>query len=244
MVGFPKITVITVCMNAADALERTLKNISQQDYSNMEVIVVDGASTDSTPDVMREMSGLISRSVSEKDKGIYDAMNKGVGMATGDYCIFMNAGDEFADTDTLSRVFGRDRCADVIYGDVVKKGSDDNRYVKHAENPHNAHRMFFCHQSSFVRRECLREFPFDIRYTMSADLKLSKLLWKCGKKFCKLDFPIALFDTGGVSNTHRGDGISQNIMIIKELDGFLDRLRLLPRLYFVLFILRLKSCMK
>jgi len=71
MVGFPKITVITVCMNAADALERTLKNISQQDYSNMEVIVVDGASTDSTPDVMREMSGLISRSVSEKDKGIY-----------------------------------------------------------------------------------------------------------------------------------------------------------------------------
>ena len=76
MVGFPKITVITVCMNAADALERTLKNISQQDYSNMEVIVVDGASTDSTPDVMREMSGLISRSVSEKDKGIYDAVNK------------------------------------------------------------------------------------------------------------------------------------------------------------------------
>lgn len=244
MAKYPKVTIITVCMNVADALEKTLKNVARQDYANKEIIVVDGASTDRTPAVLREMDSVIDKSVSESDKGIYDAMNKGVGMAMGEYCIFMNAGDEFAEPCTLSRVFACDCDADVIYGDVVKTGRDNKLYVKPAELPHNAHRMFFCHQSSLVRTECLREHPFDTEYTMSADFKFFKQMWKRGKKFHYLGFPVALFDTGGVSNTRRGAGIRQNIEIIKELDGLWDRMRLLPRLYFVQFMLRLRSCGK
>lgn len=168
-------------------------------------------------------------------------MNKGVAMASGEYCIFMNAGDTFASHDTLRRVFSTDTSSpDIIYGGVMKAGHDGQPYVKPAEPPHNAHRMFFCHQSSLTRTACLREFPFDIKYTMSADFKFFKLMWKHGRTFRRLDFPIAVFDTSGVSNTRRSKGLRQNIAIIKETDTFIDRLRLLPRLYFVLLMLRMR----
>ena len=103
------------------------------------------------------------RWISEPDKGIYDAMNKGIRMAEGEWVIFMNAGDVFASDDTLSKVFSVERDADVIYGDVIKGDS-----IKKAESPHNGHRMYFCHQSAFVRTSCLKEFPFDIQHRMSA----------------------------------------------------------------------------
>lgn len=238
-----KVSVITVCLNAADALSKTLENISKQNYADMEVIVVDGWSSDNTRDVMKAYTGIITKSISEPDKGIYDAMNKGVALADGDYCIFINAGDEIAAPNTFIRVFqsAEAQDADVIYGDVIKTDKEHRRYVKQAEPPHNAHRMFFCHQSALVRTECLRQFPFDIRYTMSADFKFFKLMWKSGKKFCQLHFPIAVFDTNGISNTSRGKGIRQNIAVIKEIDSFWQRLRLLPRLYFVLFMIWLRS---
>lgn len=153
----------------------------------------------------------------------------------------MNAGDTFAARDTLRRVFSAGgSSADVIYGGVIKTGRDGRTYVKPAEMPHNAHRMFFCHQSSLTRTACLREFPFDIKYTMSADFKFFKIMWKHGRAFCRLDIPVSVFDTGGVSNTSRSKGLLQNIAIIKEIDTLIDRLRFLPRLYFVLLMLRMR----
>lgn len=236
MVQYPKVSVITVCLNVAAALEKTLGNVAAQNYDALEVIVVDGNSTDGTKDVLASHDRLITKSVSEPDKGIYDAMNKGVSMAEGEYCIFMNAGDMFAAPDVLRRIFNEKRRADVIYGDVVKGGR-----IKKAEQPHNSHRMFFCHQSSLVRTECLRCCPFDIKYTMSADFKFFKQMWKQGASFQYADFAISIFDTEGVSNTSRAKGIWQNVNIIRETDGLADRLRLLPRLYFVLFMLKVRG---
>lgn len=243
MTQFPKVSVITVCLNAADALAKTLENIALQDYPDKETIVIDGASVDNTHEVIKQAvgGGNITRYVSEKDDGIYDAMNKGVNLSTGEYCIFMNAGDLFAAPDTLRRIFAVESRADVIYGDVIKAGSDGQPYVKRAEPPHNAHRMFFCHQSSLTRTACLRKFPFDIRYTMSADFKFFKTLWKQGCVFRQLDFPVSVFDVCGVSNTNRAKGLRQNIAIIRETDSLPWRIRLLPRLYFVLLMLRLRS---
>lgn len=237
----PLISVITVCYNAAGLLERTLQSVTCQNYPNMEYIIVDGGSTDSTAELLRKYESKITRQVSEKDNGIYDAMNKGVRMAVGEWCIFINAGDTFASSDTVSKVFAVERDADIVYGDVLKGDASGNLFIKKAEPPHNSHRMYFCHQSAFTKVECLRNTPYDVAHKMSADFKLYKQLWLQGRRFLQLDFPIAVFDTSGVSNVRRSDGLADNISVIKEVDGLKERLRLLPRLYFTYLMARLRG---
>lgn len=228
------VTVVTVCRNVKSSLEKTMNSVLHQSYAHIDYVIIDGASTDGTPEMLGKTEGV--RWISEPDKGIYDAMNKGIRMAEGEWVIFMNAGDVFASDDTLSKVFSVERDADVIYGDVIK---GDN--IKKAEPPHNGHRMYFCHQSAFVRTSCLKEFPFDIQHRMSADFKQMKQLYLAGKTFMQLDFPIAVFDTSGVSNAQRSKGLYDNIQVIREVDNWKERLRLLPRLLFTYWMCRLRG---
>ena len=230
------VTIITVCRNHAQELERTIRSVESQTWQEKEYLVIDGASTDDTLDVIKAHEASITRWVSEPDQGIYDAMNKGVRMAQGEWVIFMNAGDTFASDDTLQRVFGSPQNADVIYGDVIK-----GELVKKAEAPRNAHRMFYCHQSAFVRTRCLREFPFDIRHRMSADFKQVKQLYLSGKTFRQLDFPVANFDTQGVSNRNRSAGLYDNIQVIRETDNLWEQMKLLPRLYFTYLLCKIRG---
>ena len=230
------VTIITVCRNHAQELERTIRSVESQTWQEKEYLVIDGASTDDTLDVIKAHEASITRWVSEPDQGIYDAMNKGVRMAQGEWVIFMNAGDTFASDDTLQRVFGSPLDADVIYGDVIK-----GELVKKAEAPRNAHRMFYCHQSAFVRTRCLREFPFDIRHRMSADFKQVKQLYLSGKTFLQLDFPVANFDTQGVSNRNRSAGLYDNIQVIRETDSLWEQMKLLPRLYFTYLLCKIRG---
>ena len=230
------VTIITVCRNHAQELERTIRSVESQTWQEKEYLVIDGASTDDSLDVIKAHEASITRWVSEPDQGIYDAMNKGVRMAQGEWVIFMNAGDTFAGDDTLQRVFGSPQNADVIYGDVIK-----GELVKKAEAPRNAHRMFYCHQSAFVRTSCLREYPFDIRHKMSADFKQVKQLYLNGKRFRQLDFPVANFDTQGVSNRNRSAGLYDNIQVIRETDRLWEQVRLLPRLWITYLICRIRG---
>jgi glycosyltransferase involved in cell wall biosynthesis len=230
------VTIITVCRNHAKGLERTIRSVESQSWQEKEYLVIDGASTDETLAVIKAHEASITKWVSEPDQGIYDAMNKGVQMAKGTWVIFMNAGDTFASEDTLQRVFGSPEEADVIYGDVVK-----GETIKKAETPRNAHRMFFCHQSAFVRTSCLKAFPFDIKHRMSADFKQIKQLYLSGKSFRQLDFPIANFDTQGVSNTNRSAGLYDNIQVIRETDSLMDQIKLLPRLYFTYLLCKMRG---
>ena len=230
------VTIITVCRNHAQELERTIRSVESQTWQEKEYLVIDGASTDDSLDVIKAHEASITRWVSEPDQGIYDAMNKGVKMAQGEWVIFMNAGDTFAGDDTLQRVFGNPLDADVIYGDVIK-----GELVKEAEAPRNAHRMFYCHQSAFVRTRCLREFPFDIRHRMSADFKQVKQLYLSGKTFRQLDFPVANFDIQGVSNRNRSAGLYDNIQVIRETDSLWEQMKLLPRLYFTYLLCKIRG---
>lgn len=230
------VTIITVCRNHAQELERTIRSVESQTWQEKEYLVIDGASTDDTLDVIKAHEASITRWVSEPDQGIYDAMNKGVRMAQGEWVVFMNAGDTFAGDDTLQRVFGSPQDADVIYGDVIK-----GELVKKAEAPRNAHRMFYCHQSAFVRTSCLKEFPFDIKHRMSADFKQVKQLYLSGKRFRQLDFPVANFDTQGVSNRNRSAGLYDNIQVIRETDRLWEQMRLLPRLWITYLICRIRG---
>ena len=221
-------------------LRHTIENVLQQAYAPLEYLIIDGASTDGTPAYLSSLQAPLQW-WSAPDKGIYDAMNKGVARASGEWVIFMNAGDCFAAADVLQRIFSTPRTADVIYGDVLKAAADGAPTVSRAHPFKNAHRYVFLSSSSLVRIECLHTTPFDITHPFSADFKFFKLLGHQGKKFAYVDIPIALFDTSGISNRQRSKGLYDNIKVVRETDGFLECLRLLPRLWFVYLLCRLRG---
>ncbi len=214
----PKISVVTVTWNAAPLLAATIESVSKQDYGNIEYVVVDGNSSDSSIDVIKS-SKTVSEWVSEPDKGIYDAMNKAARIATGEWIIFLNAGDTFASDDVLSRLADAvEDGIDVIYGDVIR-GQGPDGIMKQASDTLKGHRLAFCHQSVMVRRELQLKFPFDISHKYSADFKFFKTLFKNGASFRHVNFPVARFDTSGISTRRRSAGIADNMKVIREVDG-------------------------
>lgn len=239
----PKVTVVTVCRNVRDMLARTIDSVSSQTYPNIEYVVVDGMSTDGTPEMLYGCAAGIDKWISEPDRGIYDAMNKGVGLASGEWVIFMNAGDTFYAPDTVERVFSThfDRDVDVVYGDVAIPAVCGFPRIKTAAEPRNCHRMFFCHQSAFARREALLSHPFDIERRYSADFKFFKTLLLGGSRFVHVGLPVALYDMTGVSNRRRSEGLRDNIRVVSETDNAVDRLRFLPRLWFNWAMCRLRG---
>lgn len=232
------VSIVTVCYNALNNLRKTIESSLRQTLPDVEFVIIDGASSDGTVDYLKGITDSRVRWISEKDDGIFDAMNKGVRMARGEWVIFMNAADTFASEDTLQQVFTNAgvASADIIYGDVIKNGK-----VKEAEPPHNAHRMFFCHQCAFVRTALQLQVPFDTKYRMSADFKFFKTMIRQKRQFVQLHFPIANFDTQGVSNTRRSAGILENIKIVKEVDNLSSKIRLLPRLSFQYLACKLRG---
>lgn len=207
------VSVITVTRNAAPLLERTLLSVENQQYDAIEVIVVDGLSTDGTVDIIHKHEDCITKWISESDNGIYDAMNKGVRMASGEWILFMNSGDTFARNDVLDRVFSRRWDSfGVLYGDVVK----DGRVKKAPEKYRLYQRMLFCHQSSLTRRTLFSYSPFDTSHPLSADFKFFTEQYNSGVRFAYVGLPIASFDTGGVSNTHRSLGLRDNMRVVRE----------------------------
>ena len=232
-----KVTVITVARNARNDLRRTMESVARLSYPDVEYIVVDGASTDGTVEMLEKSKGV--RWTSEADRGIYDAMNKGVAKATGEWVIFMNAGDRFASDDVIERVFSHPEtdAADVIYGDVVKRGT----VCSASPEPVDGHRMFFCHQSCIARCKCLIDTPFDISHRMSADFKWVKMMIKQGRRLVYVPVAVSEFDTGGVSNTSRSRGLADNMRVIRELEPLSRQLTLLPHLIVPYVMCRLRG---
>lgn len=178
-----KISIVTITYNAAEVLQRTLDSISSQSYRDIEHLIIDGASKDDTLRMVEVYRQQISYTViiqSEPDKGIYDAMNKGLRLATGDYIVFMNAGDTFHDERTLERVLGegmREEEPAVLYGDTDIVDSE-GRFLRkrHLSVPdHLTWRSFrqgmlVCHQAFYAKLEIARDIPYDLRYRHSADV--------------------------------------------------------------------------
>ena len=172
----PLFSIITITYNAAATLPPTLRSVEQQTYTNYEYIVVDGASTDATLALV-EASSLDARVLSEPDKGLYDAMNKGVKMAVGEYLIFLNAGDAFHAPDTLQRVadiIGADRPG-VVYGETAIVDTERNFIMmRRLCAPETltwrsfAQGMLVCHQAFIARRDIAP--LYDLQYRYSADV--------------------------------------------------------------------------
>jgi glycosyltransferase involved in cell wall biosynthesis len=233
----PLITVITVNYNNAEALEKTIQSVISQTYSSVEYIVIDGASTDNSIDVIKKYESKITKWVSEKDKGIYHAMNKGVDRASGSWVCFLNCGDIFVNNQIIQQLVDNiQSCgADIVYGNILVEQQDGTLKERVARKPCNIHRMHFCHQSAFVKICLLNIFPFDEKYKMSADFKFFKECYHDDRKFVHVNFPIVIYDTSGVSNVRRRKGLWENIAVIKEIDTVPVKYLFLLRLYFVIF---------
>ncbi|MBD5322489.1 MAG: glycosyltransferase [Bacteroides sp.] len=205
-----KITVVTVCYNAVNEIEKTIQSVINQTYPDMEYIIMDGGSTDGTVDIIRKYADRIDYWVSERDGGIYEAMTKGIEHATGDYINFMNAGDTFFDNRVLEEVFaGRHYEEDVIYG------SNLNRYKGGYKSFHPSPidvmpgSMPFCHQSTFTKTSVLREHPFDRTFRRVADYIFFRNLYENGGTFRRVPRYISVYDEYGFSSTINKDAYDE-----------------------------------
>jgi len=238
-------SIITVTYNCADSLEKTILSVINQCDANFEYIIVDGQSTDGTLAVIEKYRSSLTSWISEKDLGIYDAMNRGVSMARGRWVLFLNSADLFVyDTvlhDMQKKLEGQE--ADIAYGDILTLKSQ-HLVLKKAMPPGNKHRMYFCHQSAFTRTDILKQMPFDIRYKMSADLHFFKRCYYLGYRFLHVSITVTNYDKTGISNTQREAGLLENIQVVQELDKGLQRYLFLVKLYFVVYRLRLSAFLK
>ncbi len=200
----PRLTVITVCYNAAAIITKTLESVIDQSYPNIEYIIIDGGSTDGTLNIIKKYQHDISFFMSEPDKGIYDAMNKAIDRATGEWINFINAGDYYFHSNTIAEVFSREieDTIDFIYGDHIWKG--DNEEVRVAVRPLDLmwQRISFSHQSLITRTKLMKEKKFDLSYDIVSDYNFYFLCYMQGNKFLKHDLPISVFLAGGISDVH------------------------------------------
>ncbi len=165
----PLITIITVVFNAKEQLKETIESVTGQDYENIEYIIIDGGSTDGTLDIIQKYDHVIDYWVSEKDDGIYDAMNKAVSVSTGDYINFMNAGDLFFEICTIKKVAPFLK-GELVYGNHAVYFDDTNKIdIVDVSNKIKKKDIPFCHQSLFEKRVLLQRYPFNLDYKISAD---------------------------------------------------------------------------
>lgn len=206
----PKISVVTVTYNCASCLEPTLRSIFAQDYPSVESILIDGGSTDGTVALIEKWAGRIDYWTSEPDKGIFDAMNKGLSVATGEWVCFMNAGDTFADSRVLSAVFsGGGPIGDsvaCVYGQTWalfpgRKVLDPNEPFY--RNPSFFRPMGFCHQAVFVRLQWARRVGFDLSYKIASDYRMLRTIYDQGGGFREVPVAVACIDVTGVSARNR-----------------------------------------
>ena len=198
-----KLSIITITYNDLEGLERTYRSIRRQTFRDYEWIVVDGGSTDGTKEFLEEHNDELAWWCSEKDKGVYNAQNKGTQHARGEYSIYMNSGDSFYADDVLEKVFEKEtEGADVIYGNWMLVF--ENGKTRLGRAPEAADLAYFfednmCHQSMLIRTEAVRSRPYDETFRIYADWEEWLALLMQGKTFRRIDLTICNFMVGGIS---------------------------------------------
>lgn len=216
----PLISIITVVYNGEKYLEETIKSVINQTYDNVEYIIIDGGSTDQTLDIIKKYEDSIDYWVSEKDKGIYDAMNKGINVASGEWINFMNAGDFFNDNRSIKNSF-HDKTFNnivIIYGDVKVKYPNFERVQKAFKLEDMWRGMVFCHQSSFINKKYHIENPYNIKYLLSSDFNFFYTAFKRNKEFLYISQCIATISPDGIGDRKRLLILEENYNIITAFD--------------------------
>ncbi|PXV68065.1 glycosyl transferase family 2 [Dysgonomonas alginatilytica] len=200
-----KISIITVNRNNADGLEKTIKSVIKQTYTNYEFIIIDGASTDNSVDIIKQYSSKISFWISEKDTGIFNAMNKGINRSTGDYCYFLNSADTFADDNVLKDIFETQTyTAPFINGHQI---NDFGSYTQKVPCLNRNLTLFdfywgtIKHQATFIRRDLFDTYGlYDESLKITSDWKFFlQTIGLHNEQPLFIDVDIVLFEWNGLS---------------------------------------------
>ena len=239
-------SVVTITYNAAAVLRPTLDSVMMQDYPNVEHLIIDGASTDETLAIAKAYqklsdeaeNGHVVKIQSEPDKGLYDAMNKGLRLATGDYIVFMNAGDRFPEADTLDKVMlaavvgdGEERPA-VLFGntDIIddkgnflyhRRLSPPERLTWHSFR----YGMVVCHQAFYARIDIARSLPYDTTFRYSADVDWCIRVMKEGERqhllLRNIHAVVANYMEEGQTTIHHKDSLKERFEVMRRHYGLL-----------------------
>lgn len=200
----PLVSVITVVYNGKGFIEETIQSVISQTYNNIEYIIVDGGSTDGTLDIIKKYENDINLWISEPDNGIYDAMNKGINLAKGEWLNFLNAGDSFVDNNVLENIFTAELTdSTLIYGDIIAL-KENGEYLPVSaitiqDDKSLRKGMKVCHQAIFYHKDIIQQYDSNLRL---------KSEWKHlihmtrSKKFkpMKFDFPFVYYSLGGIGS--------------------------------------------
>ena len=226
----PKFSIITVTYNASLLMGATLESVLSQTYTNYEYILVDGGSTDDTVAVAKASGIEFAHIVSERDNGIYDAMNKGMALATGDYLCFLNAGDAFFAPDTLQTIVDaiadETELPDVLYGETAEVDAQRNfvrmrRLQAPKELTWHSFRngMLVCHQSFYARREIAP--MYDLRYRLSSDVDWCIKVMKRSKKMVNVNAVVVNYLQNGLSLQHHRKSLVERFRVMSRHYGLL-----------------------
>lgn len=204
----PALSIITVCRNIAPEIEDTCRSVVGQNFDDFEWIVIDGASTDGTREILEKYSDRMTTLVSEPDSGIYNAMNKGIRLSQGERLLFLNGGDCLVSKGILAEAFSRNLEADICYCNIYNLNPDDDTAILDEARPaERLSKSYFCfhtifHQAAFIRRALFDRFGlYDENFRIVSDWEKWIEFFENGCSFAKLDMALSLFRMGGISKT-------------------------------------------
>ncbi|HVW94747.1 MAG TPA: glycosyltransferase family 2 protein [Mucilaginibacter sp.] len=225
----PILSVITIVYNNVKDIERTILSVTRQSYPHIEYIVIDGQSTDGTLQIIQQYQNHIATLISEKDEGIYDAMNKGLAAVKGDYVIFMNSGDEFYASDTVAKVFATAADADIYYGETEMINNDGESLGQRRHKAPEAftwrsfkYGMSISHQAIYIRRSLAG--PYDRKYQLSSDIDWIIRAAKKAKKIVRVEGYVAKYLIGGMSKARHRQSLRERFDIMKRYYGLFPTL--------------------
>jgi len=228
--SMPLVSIITVVFNDKAFLEGSINSILQQTYRNIEYIIIDGGSTDGTVDIIKKYSSKITYWISEPDKGIYDAMNKGIAASKGDYLWFINSGDQIYAEDTLEKtVQGCKTPADIYYGEteIVDESGNKLRMRRHKAPEILTWKSFrtgmmVSHQSIIVKKN-LAPF-YDLKYKVSADIDWCLKILKKSDIICNTNLILSKIINQGFSKKFQKTSLKERFWIMSKNYGFFTTL--------------------
>lgn len=236
----PTFSIITVTYNAAAVIRPTLESVHAQTYTNYEYILVDGGSTDNTVSIAKESGIKFAHIVSERDNGIYDAMNKGMALATGDYLCFLNAGDAFYANNTLKTIVdtiaNEKELPDVIYGETAEVDEARNFIrMRRLQAPKELtwrsfkNGMLVCHQAFYARRDIAP--MYDLKYRLSSDVDWCIKVMKRTKKMLNVNTIVINYLQNGLSLQYHKKSLRERFWIMSKHYGLLPTI--CRHIYFV-----------
>ncbi len=220
-----KISIITISFNAKKEIEKTIQSVINQTYNNIEYIIIDGKSDDGTVDIIKKYNDKISQWSSEPDDGLYDAMNKGIKEATGDYIIFMNAGDVFYEPQTLSKIFASaNEPQDIYYGETIIVDIEEKEIgMRRLSAPLELNWKSFkrgmrvSHQAFIARRELVD--LYDLQYKFSADFDWCIKIMKKSTKIKNTNLIICRYLDGGLTKHNLVPSLKERFRIMRKFYG-------------------------